>query len=723
MTKKSKKSKERKKKGTDQIPAYNKRTLHNHILELFKLHPDKHFNYKQLAANLNIKDAGVRKLINTVLYEMEDDDIIKIVSRGKYKYNPPKSEIKGKVQITTSGAAFIITDSLDEDVYVRRENTMHALHGDIVKVSIKKSRSRRGKNPEGKIIEIVQRGKNTYVGIVRISKTYAFLEVTERHVPYDIFILPKNLNGAKEGEKAIAEITKFFSEKKNPEGKIIEVLGNSEDNEVEMHAILAEFGLPYRYPEEIKKEAEKISSTIKPAEIKQRKDFRKITTFTIDPVDAKDFDDALSIRKLDNGFTEVGVHIADVSYYVEQGSLLDEEAFKRATSIYLPDRTVPMLPERLSNNICSLRPNEEKLTYSAVFELDEYGNIQTEWFGRTIIKSDRRFSYEEAQEIIERGEGDFTGEIKELQSLAVKLRDARFNHGSIAFDRTEVRFDLDDKGKPIGLIFKESKDAHKLIEEFMLLANKRIANFAITEKSGKFEKSFVYRVHDEPDMEKLFNFSKFITRFGYNYKFKSFGQVSKKLNNLLAEVKGSDLQDVIELMAVQSMAKAHYTTKNIGHYGLAFESYTHFTSPIRRYPDLMVHRLLTKYLNSESPADKNELEAMTKHCSEAEKTAVMAERASIKYKQVEYLSDKLGMDFDSTIIGVSESGLFVRIDENQIEGMIPVREMNDDYYTFDEEKYCLTGRGGRNRFCIGDKINVKLVKANLLKRQLDFLIN
>jgi ribonuclease R len=709
-------------KGPDKIPAYNKRTLREHLLELFQHSPGKQFNYKQLAGLLSITNPETRKMINVVLDEMAEDDDIQQVSRGKFKYRPSESVLIGKVHLTGSGSAFISTDDNPEDIFIKRSDTNLALHGDKVRVKIKKANLGKNKKPEGEIIEIIERAKEHFVGIVKKSKNYAFLELTERNAPFDIFIINDNLNGAQEGDKAIARVLDFDSGKKNPEGVITEVLGRPEDNEVEMHAILAEFGLPYYYPEAPEKAAESINEKIPESAYKARKDFRNIPTFTIDPEDAKDFDDALSFRKLPNGNFEVGVHIADVSYYVDEGGIIDEEAYKRATSIYLPDRTIPMLPQRLSNFICSLRPDEEKLTYSAVFELNSKAEVKKEWFGRTIIKSDKRFSYEDAQEIIETGKGLFSEEINHLKMLAEALREQRFNHGSIAFERSEMRFVLDEDGKPLQLIMKEPKDAHKLIEEFMLLANKKVARFVAERHGGKYASSFVYRVHDEPDMEKLYNFSNFITRFGYNYKFKTFRQVPDKLNNLLREIRGSDMQNVIELLAVQSMSKAHYTTKNIGHFGLAFDFYTHFTSPIRRYPDLIVHRLLTRYLNNEKPADGNAVEAQCKHSSEAENLAVAAERASIKYKQVEFLKDKLGSDFDATIIGVSESGLFVRIDENQIEGMIPISEMDDDYYNYDDKKYCLTGRNSSKRYAIGDKVQVKLVKADLIRRRLDFII-
>lgn len=711
-----------KKNGPDKIPAYNKPTLRRHILELFQSAAGKQFNYKQIAAKLQVSNPETRKLINAVLDEMLAEGDIKKISRGKYELSPADKYIVGKVHLTASGSAFIATDDNPEDIFVKRTDTDIALSGDTVKVQILRSNLGKRKKPEGRIVEIIQRAKEHFAGVVKISKKFAFLEVTEKNAPFDIFIINKNLNGAKDGDKAIAKITEFDSGKKNPEGKITEVLGKPENNDVEMHAILAEFGLPHHYPKEPEEAAKKIKDTISAKEIKKRRDFRNVPTFTIDPEDAKDFDDALSVCFLKNGMVEVGVHIADVSHYVEEGGIIDKEAYERATSVYLPDRTVPMLPHRLSDYICSLRPDEEKLAYSAVFEIDAQAQIKSQWFGRTIIKSDKRFSYEDAQEIIESGKGPMSEEITRLQDLAKILREKRFQEGSIGFDRAEMRFLLDKDGKPVDLILKESKEAHKLIEEFMLLANRRVAEFIAEKNNGKYAGAFVYRVHDEPDMEKLYNFSNFITRFGYRYKFNSSNQVPEKLNKLLKDIKGSDMQNVIELMAVQSMAKAHYTTKNIGHYGLAFDYYAHFTSPIRRYPDLIVHRLLSRYLSNENPADKNTLEAQCKHSSDAENSAVAAERASVKYKQVEFMKDKQGSDYDAVIIGVNEAGIFIRLDENQIEGMVPISEMDDDYYDYDRKKYCIFGRHSSKKYCMGDKIRVKLVKADLLRRHIDFII-
>ncbi len=700
--------------------TYNKNIIRELVLQMFRATPKKTWNYKQVAAKLSIKDPEIKKLINTVLTELTEDNLTDEVSRGKFRLKKYDKQLTGQVYLSASGAGFVETDELSKDIFIKKEKLKGALHGDTVKVSIIKNNTH--KNPEGRVIEIVKRLKDHFVGIVNMNDGYAFLELTERNANFDIFIPPKNINGAKHGEKAIAKVTDFNSGRRNLEGTIVEVLGKPQDNEVEMHAILAEFGLPYRYPELPVQEAEKISANISKSEISKRKDFREITTFTIDPEDAKDFDDAISYRKLLNGNIELGVHIADVSHYVKEGSVLDEEAYQRGTSIYLPDRTVPMLPERISNFICSLRPNEEKLCYSAVFELDNEAAVKNEWFGRTVIKSDRRFTYEEAQTIIETSEGDFANEILELQKLAEKLRKKRFEQGSIAFERSEMRFELDETGKPLNVLMKISKEANKLIEEFMLLANRRVASMIARKNSGKYAQNFVYRIHEDPDFDKLVKFSNFVTNFGYNCKFNSTQKVATKLNKFLEEIRGDDMQNVIELLAVQSMAKARYTTQNCGHFGLSFNFYTHFTSPIRRYPDLLVHRLLTRYLANENPVDNILLEAKCKHSSMAENLAVTAERAAIKYKQVEFLKDKMGFEYDASIIGVSESGLFVALDISQIEGFVSVNDMNDDYYDYIEDKFCMKGSRTGKIYSIGDKIHVQLIRADLIKRRLDFQI-
>ncbi len=712
MTKHNKKKKKK-------LPAFNRRTLTDYIISHFRNNPTKLLNYKQISKKLYIKDQRTRTLITEVLKNLCESNKIKEVYKGKYKYIPYNSTVSGTVQLTKSGSAYIISDDSEEDIFINRHNLNRALNGDKVKVSIwaRKKKSR----PEGEVLEIIQRYKTDFVGIVMVLKNHAFLDVTEMKMPYDIFIPLQNLNDAKDGQKAIARITNWESNSKNPTGEIIDVLGDVGDNDAEMHAILAEFNLPYKFSEKLENIAKEIKPGTTEEEIAKREDFRDILTFTIDPSDAKDFDDALSYKKLENGNTEVGIHIADVTHYVEKGTNIDNEAYKRATSVYLVDRTVPMLPEHLSNFICSLRPNEEKLTYSAVFELDNNANIKNQRFVRTIINSNKRFDYEEAQKIIETEEGELSDELVHLNELAIKLRDKRFKNGSISFERIEPKFELDDNGKPLGVYFKIAKDSNKLIEEFMLLANRKVAEFVGSKKKNKSEKTFIYRIHDEPDMEKLYTFSNFIRRFGYNVNFSSEKQIVNSLNNLLKEVKGKSEQNVVEQLAVRSMAKAVYSADNIGHYGLSFDYYSHFTSPIRRYPDMMVHRLLTHYLDGGESVSKEKYEKKCKHSSEMENVAVTAERASIKYKQVEFLQDRLGYIFDGVITGVSERGVYVEIEENKIEGMVALHEMDDDFYVFDEKNFCITGERNHKRYQLGDNVKIQLVRANIQKRQIDFV--
>ena len=556
-----------------------------------------------------------------------------------------------------------------------------------------------------------------------MQKHFAFLLTDNKVLANDIFI-PKNaLKGGKTGDKAVVRITEWPDRARNPYGEVVDILGPAGENNTEIHAILAEFGLPYRYPEAVEKAADKIPDTITPAEIAAREDFRSVTTFTIDPKDAKDFDDALSIRRLDNGHWEVGVHIADVSYYVKPGSLIDKEAESRGTSVYLVDRVVPMLPERLCNDVCSLRPDEDKLTFSCIFELNDNAEVKKSHIARTVIRSNRRFAYEEAQAVIETGEGDFKDEILALNDLAQKLRKRRFEHGSINFDRHEVKFDIDENGKPIGVYFKVSKEANKLIEEFMLLANRTVAEFVGKPANGRKPKAFVYRVHDTPDPDKMSLFAAFITRFGYKIKTEgSKSDLSKGINNLLAKVQGRPEENLVETVAIRAMAKAVYTTVNIGHYGLAFDYYTHFTSPIRRYPDLMVHRLLERYMAGGRSVNVHTLEDECEHASDMEQLAANAERASIKYKQVEYMSERLGQEYDGVISGITEWGLYVEINENKCEGLVPIRDLEDDYYEFDEKNYCLMGRRKHRIYRLGDPIRIKVARANLERKQLDFAL-
>lgn len=665
-----------------------------------------------------------RQLVQVLLYELFDAGFLREVVGGKFKLAVQEAYVFGKVDMTTSGSAYIIPDEGGQDIFVAQANLNQALEGDKVKVRLYAHRKRH--QPEGEVVEIIKRKRDLFVGKLEVSKHFAFLTTDRKIIYQDIFIPLDKLNGGVDGQKAVVKITEWPSFAKNPIGEVVDVLGNQFENQAEMHAILAEYNLPYKYPEEVDKAAELIEPGITQEEVAKRRDFRGITTFTIDPVDAKDFDDALSLQTLENGVMEVGVHIADVTHYVREGSIIDEEGYDRATSVYLVDRVVPMLPERLSNFICSLRPDEEKLCYSAVFKLDGDANVLDSWVGRTVIKSDRRFTYEEAQAIIETGQGDFAFELDVMNKLAVKLRERRFNNGAIGFDRVEVKFEIDDNGKPLSVFFKESKDSNKLIEEFMLLANKRVAELVGRQEIEKARhskaKTFVYRIHDEPNPEKFETFSRFVKKFGYDLSKTKPSKIGFSLNHLLDQVQGRPEQNIVETLAVRTMAKAIYSTHNIGHYGLGFEYYTHFTSPIRRYPDMMVHRLLDKYLKGGQSVSVDEYEEKCEHSSEMEARAADAERASIKYKQVEFLKDRIGQEFDGVISGVTEWGFYVEIVENKCEGMVPIRDLDDDYYDFDEDNYCIVGRRTKRKFQLGDPIRIVIAKANLEKKQLDFAI-
>ncbi|MFV0329620.1 MAG: ribonuclease R [Dysgonomonas sp.] len=695
----------------------------NAIVNFFNRNSTESFSFKQVAEKLGYKKPAEKQLINNILFDLQEDAFIIETARGKYKSNNRGIFLEGTFERRSNGKNFFVVDGDDESshVFIAERNSAHAMNGDRVKIQM--LAKRKGRDPEGEVVEILERKQLTFVGTLDVQKQFAFLVMDSKILANDIFIPKENLKGGKDGDKALVEVVEWPKKAKNPIGKVIDILGQAGQNNTEMNAILAEFGLPYKYPEKVEAAANKIPEDITPEEIAKREDMRNTLTFTIDPRDAKDFDDALSIKQLKNGRWEVGVHIADVTHYVQEGDIIDKEGESRATSIYLVDRTIPMLPERLSNGLCSLRPHEDKLCYSVIFELDEEANIKKHRITRTVIHSDRRFTYEEAQDIIETGKGDYSEEVLKLNDLAKKLRAKRFDNGAIAFDRHEVRFEIDEHGKPLSVYFKYAKDSNKLIEEFMLLANRTVAEFVGNVPKNKNAKTFVYRIHDIPNSEKMENLSEFIRRFGYKIKVDGTKtSVSKSINHLLDEVNGKPEENLISTIAIRAMAKAIYSTTNIGHYGLAFEYYTHFTSPIRRYPDMMVHRLLTRYLDGGRSVSKQLYESKCEHSSNMEQLAANAERASIKYKQVEYMSDKLGQVFDAVISGITEWGLYAEINENKCEGMVPIRDLDDDFYEFDEKNYCLRGRRNKRTYSLGDPIKIKVARANLERKQLDFAL-
>ena len=692
----------------------SKKTLTSKILGIFSSSPHKEYNYKQLASLLAISDSHQRSIISKILIELVNTGSLMEMSKGKYKLKSRKTFIIGEIDLNKMGNAFVVSDMITDDVFVSSANLNTALHRDTVKISLYAKRS--GNRIEGEVIEVIKRATDKFVGTIEKTGSYAFL-IPDSHKMYsDIFIPAEGLNGVKDGEKAVVQITDWQQKSKNPTGKVVEILGNPGDNEVEMHAILAEFGLPSKFSPELENAANKIKEDFTQYDYETRKDYRNILTFTIDPEDAKDFDDAISFEKKSDNVYYIGVHIADVSNYLLPGTDLDEEAYNRATSVYLVDRVVPMLPERLSNYLCSLRPDEDKLCFSVIFEMNDKAEVLSYNIEKTIIRSDKRLSYEDAQQIIETGKGEIADELIKINDLAKILRQNRFKTGAFNFEHNEVKFILGENAIPTGVYFKKSTEANNLIEEFMLLANRKVAEF-IGEASKP--KEFVYRIHAEPNMEKLENFSGFISRFGYSIDTSNNIALSKSMNEIVKSVNGKPEQNIIENLAIRAMSKAVYTTKNIGHYGLSFDFYTHFTSPIRRYPDVMVHRLLHDYIKKHQP-DTSNLEAKCKYCSYQEQQAAMAERSSIKYKQVEFLQDKIGQIFDGVISGVTEWGFFVQLKENACEGLVHMRTLNDDFYIYDQEDYCIYGKSNNERYQLGAEVKVIITNVSLPKKQIDF---
>lgn len=714
-------SKKKKHARKTKEPKINHNQLRDKILQLFNSNISKGYTNKQVIKKLGFKQKAVNKEIPFVLAILLKDGKIDQLSNGMYKSNREPDYIVGKVDHVSSRFAYIIVGEGEgeEDIYVKADDLMYAMNGDTVKVATHIGQ-KHGRKPEGRVTEIVERSKKDIVGRIEFSPRFAFVIADNKKIHQDIFVSLNNTQDAAHNDKVIVNITQWPGRDKSPEGKVARVLGKAGEHNAEIHSIMAEFELPFEFPEAVEKEANRIDENIHREDVKKRRDFRDVTTFTIDPEDAKDFDDAISLRKLENNQYEVGIHIADVTHYVQPKMHLEKEAFDRATSVYLVDRTIPMLPEKLSNGLCSLRPNEDKLTFSAVFEMDENGKVHKEWFGRAIIHSDRRFTYEEAQERLETKEGDFADELNTLNELAYKLRKEKFKNGAINFETTEVKFKLDENGKPLAVIPKERKDAHRLVEDFMLLANRSVATYIFKMKLGKNRNTFVYRTHDFPNPEKVGSFAQFAKRFGHSLKTEE-GAISKSLNTLMEEIEGKPEQNVLQTLAIRSMAKAKYTTEPDGHFGLAFPHYTHFTSPIRRYPDMMVHRLLQHYLDRGKSVEKEDYEEKCLHSSGREKRAADAERASIKYKQVEFMKYAEDKPYEGVVSGVTEWGIFVEIVETKCEGMVRMVDLKDDFYEFDEENYRVIGKRNKKIYTLGDKVTVRVKNTDIDRRIIDLL--